>query len=140
MNSDFSKLDTFKLDSILKNGSKLLSSDTHKYEIKESDLSNSSLTSNFPNNPNHSSVTSPNVNMKEKIKQQRQLLVSKLGIDVGGAANLDTTHLFTDEDLLMSTAANNSSPQAKSNSLAKRKLNDSLAEIKEEVRCSLFGM
>jgi len=77
--------------------------------------------------------------MKEKIKQQRQLLVSKLGIDVGGAANLDTTHLFTDEDLLMSTAANNSSPQAKSNPLAKRKLNDSLAEIKEEVCVFVVG-
>ncbi len=76
-------------------------------------------------------MTSPNVNIKEKIKQQRQLLVSKLGIDVGGAANLDTTHLFTDEDLLMS--ASNSSPQTKNNPLAKRKLEESLVEPNEEV-------
>ncbi len=36
---------------------------------------------------------------------------SKLGIDVGGAANLDTTHLFSDEDLLMESYSDNNNQQ-----------------------------
>lgn len=124
INSDHSKLQNFRLELILKNGSKLLSSDTHKYEIKESDLNNQSY------NNNQKVSSSPNPDLKEKIKQQRKLLVSKLGIDVGGAANLDTTHLFTDEDLIMS---NSGSPQAKvSNPLYKRKLDNSMVDIKDE--------
>jgi hypothetical protein len=123
MNSNSSRLEIFKLDFVLKNGAKLLSSDTHKYEIKESDLANPTK---IPD--------SPNTDLKENIKKQRQLLVSKLGIDVGGAANLDTTHLFTDEDLLMSnTHTSNSSPQSKASPVTKRKLDSSFGDFKEEV-------
>lgn len=106
----------------MKNGAKLLSSDSHKYEIKDSDLANPTKIQN-----------SPNTDLKENIKKQRQLLVSKLGIDVGGAANLDTTHLFTDEDLLMSnTNAANGSPQSMASAVIKRKLDNSITEFKEE--------
>ena len=63
--------------------------------------------------------------LSETIKQQRKLLVSKLGIDVGGAANLDTTHLFTDEDLLMSANVAIDTPINHHSTLVKRKLSSS---------------
>lgn len=119
INLDNARLDHFKLEQTLKNGSKLLSSDTHKYEIKESDLADSS---------DYTKANQNNVK-SENIKQQRQLLVSKLGIDVGGAANLDTTHLFTDEDLIMSVNTPNGNNNNNSVHM-KRKLT---SEIKEEV-------
>ena len=95
------KLDTFRLDLVLLKGPKLLSSDTQKYEVKEHDTNN----------------------LSEKIKIQRKLLNSKLGIDIEGAANLDTTHLFTDEDILM--AAKNELLEAPKPSLPKRKVSNS---------------
>lgn len=128
ISSEHSKLHNFRLDVVLRNGAKLLSSDTHKYEIKESDLANVSDVKRGTELPGC-------IDMKEKVRQQRQLLVSKLGIDVGGAANLDTQHLFTDEDLLMSNNNVGGSPvQAnKPNLMQKRKLDVSSTEVKEEV-------
>jgi TATA-binding protein-associated factor len=70
-----------------------LSADTQKYEIKDS-----SITSTVS-----ASAAALSKDIHETIRQQRKLLNSRLGIDVGGAANLDTTSIFSDEDLLASS-------------------------------------
>jgi antitoxin component of RelBE/YafQ-DinJ toxin-antitoxin module len=79
-------LENFDLNELLANKCRLLSSHTQKYDYnnknKESSLKNEQQTSN-----------------NDQVKEQRKLLYSKLGIDVSGAINLDTTHIFTDEDL-----------------------------------------
>ena len=52
--------------------------------------------------------------LTEKIHQQRKLLNLKLGIDVGGAAKLDTTHIFSDYDLIVSNTAEINAPKISS--------------------------
>lgn len=79
-------LDNFNLIHILKTNGMLLSSDTQKYDAKDAE---------------HVSQQQSAV-LNEKIKQQRNLLNLKLGIDVGGAAKLDTSHIFTDYDIMSS--------------------------------------
>jgi TATA-binding protein-associated factor len=122
-------MENFNLDFILKSGLKLLSSDTQKYEIKDSDL-NLSSSSSLPVASNGSKASNNLVGKKnstdptESIREQRKLLNSKLGIDVGGAANLDTRDIFTDEDLLMasSTTTTTLSTDIQTKMLIKRKL------------------
>ena len=97
-------LENFNLDYILKSGLKLLSSDTQKYEIKDGDL-NSLANGNGSRQLSGKKSANSTAEPSQSIREQRKLLNSKLGIDVGGAANLDTTHLFSDEDLLMPTAS-----------------------------------
>ena len=117
-------LENFNLDYILKSGLKLLSSDTQKYEIKDSELNS------LNNNGNKQHVISgnekKNTNSNEatqSIKEQRKLLNSKLDIDLGGAANLDTTHFFSDEDLLA-----NNHQQHDTNNIVILKLKRKLSE------------
>ena len=92
---DHSKLDQFNLNELLISGSKLLSSNTQKYDLKDNESGFSMLSGNKPGNLNDI--------LTEKIHQQRKLLNQRLGIDVGGAAKLDTTHIFSDYDLLVSS-------------------------------------
>ena len=122
-------MENFNLDFILKSGLKLLSSDTQKYEIKDSDL-NLSSSSSLPVASNGSKASNNLVGKKnstdptESIREQRKLLNSKLGIDVGGAANLDTRDIFTDEDLLMASSSTTTtlSTDIQTKMLIKRKL------------------
>ena len=118
-------MENFNLDFILKSGLKLLSSDTQKYEIKDNDLNSNKTASNKKSSNQHDSI--------DIIKEQRKLLNSKLGIDVGGAANLDTTHLFSDEDLLMASTSN-STLDLKIQ--IKRKLSDDF-DLKADVKQSV---
>lgn len=82
-------LENFDLNNLLASGATLLSSDTQKYDIKNSDTNQSQTLNN---------------QLSEKLKQQRNLLNLKLGIDVAGAAKLDTTHIFSDYDIIASQA------------------------------------
>lgn len=88
------RLDDFNLTELLRKSQILLSSDTQKYDSKDADTSSSS-------------TSSPGANMSgqmsDKLRQQRHLLNLKLGIDVGGAAKLDTTHIFSDYDIISSS-------------------------------------
>jgi TATA-binding protein-associated factor len=88
-----------------------LSSDTQKYDIKEAEPVIQGKSDNL------------NDILSEKIKQQRKLLNSKLGIDVGGAAKLDTTHIFSDYDLIASTTAETISNQSSIPTIAESSLN-----------------
>ncbi|CAF0748348.1 unnamed protein product [Brachionus calyciflorus] len=91
------KLENFNLTSLLASGASLLSSDTQKYDLK---TENNHLTH------------SEKIQMNEKIKQQRNLLNLKLGIDVAGAAKLDTSHIFSDYDILASETEINQTTEA----------------------------
>jgi TATA-binding protein-associated factor len=91
----YSSLENFNLNNLLITGSKLLSSNTQKYDVKDND----DITSILTNNSN----AKANELLNEKIRQQRRLLNLKLGIDVGEAAKLDTSHIFSDYDLIAST-------------------------------------
>jgi len=81
----------------LKSGAKLLSSDTQKYDVKDNECGFTAPGANKSGNLNDI--------LTEKIHQQRKILNKKLGIDVGDAAKLDTTHIFSDYDLIVSSTA-----------------------------------
>jgi TATA-binding protein-associated factor len=74
-----------------------LSSDTQKYDVKDNECGFTAPGGNKSGNLNDI--------LTEKIHQQRKILNQKLGIDVGGAAKLDTTHIFSDYDLIVSSTA-----------------------------------
>lgn len=96
-------LDYFNLADLLRKNPILLSSDTQKYDLKDQD--NSSSCSSTSSSGIGGSVGSGQINsqiMSEKVRQQRHLLNLKLGIDVGGAAKLDTTEIFSDYDIISS--------------------------------------
>lgn len=122
------KLSCFNLDELLRTSSELLSSDKQKYEYLKQETSSiwnqgggggqgiavsSSSSSKMaatsvPTSPTSSSSKSSVVpphqqELLEQIKLQRKLVNQKLGIDVSGAANLDTKHIFSDDDLLISS-------------------------------------
>lgn len=84
------KLEKFNLSDLLASGASLLSSDTQKYDLKSAETVQVQV--------------QETVQITEKIRQQRNLLNMKLGIDVAGAAKLDTSHIFSDYDLLASEA------------------------------------
>ena len=85
------KLENFNLANLLASGATLLSSDTQKYDLK-------SVAETVQVQVHE------NVQISEKIRQQRNLLNMKLGIDMAGAAKLDTSHIFSDYDILASEA------------------------------------
>lgn len=96
-------LDYFNLADLLRKNPILLSSDTQKYDLKDQDTSSSC--SSTSSSGMGGSVASGQINsqiMSEKVRQQRHLLNLKLGIDVGGAAKLDTTEIFSDYDIISS--------------------------------------
>ncbi|RNA12097.1 TATA-binding -associated factor 172-like protein [Brachionus plicatilis] len=84
------KLEKFNLNILLESGASLLSSDTQKYDLKSVESVQVQV--------------QEKVQITEKIRQQRNLLNMKLGIDVAGAAKLDTSHIFSDYDILASEA------------------------------------
>jgi hypothetical protein len=102
-------LENFNLADLLRSNAMLLSSDTQKYDLKDHQDSNSS-TASSTNSSNVVAASTTNSNsssgiqMSEKLRQQRNLLNLKLGIDVGGAAKLDTSHIFSDYDIISSAA------------------------------------
>lgn len=102
-------LENFNLADLLRSNAMLLSSDTQKYDLKDHQDSNSS-TASSTNSSNvvaastTNSNSSSSIQMSEKLRQQRNLLNLKLGIDVGGAARLDTSHIFSDYDIISSAA------------------------------------
>ena len=102
--SDGASLDGFNLAELLRKNPILLSSDTQKYDAKDQDT-NSSCSSTTSTSAAAATASSQQIN--EKLKQQRHLLNLKLGIDVGGAAKLDTTHIFSDYDIISSADPDN---------------------------------
>lgn len=100
-------LDHFNLLEMLRKNPILLSSDTQKYDLKDQDTSSScSSTSSSVGGGGGGGGSAANLSnsqMSEKLKQQRHLLNLKLGIDVGGAAKLDTTEIFSDYDIISSS-------------------------------------
>jgi hypothetical protein len=101
--SDGASLDGFNLAELLRKNPILLSSDTQKYDAKDQDTNSSC--SSTTSTPAAAAASSQQIN--EKLKQQRHLLNLKLGIDVGGAAKLDTTHIFSDYDIISSADPDN---------------------------------
>jgi hypothetical protein len=94
---DSLSLADFNLLEILRTNSMLLSSDTQKYDgLKEIVDASVTIATNASCTPNQTQLN-------EKIKQQRNILNLKLGIDVAGAAKLDTSHIFSDYDIISST-------------------------------------
>ena len=91
-------MDHFNLNELLISGAKLLSSDTQKYDVKDFEFSMPSSSGGINKSNNVNEI------LTEKIHQQRKILNQKLGIDVGGAAKLDTSHIFSDYDLIVSSA------------------------------------
>lgn len=125
----YSSLDNFNLNNLLITGSKLLSSNTQKYDVKDND----DITAILTNNSN----AKANELLNEKIRQQRRLLNLKLGIDVGEAAKLDTSHIFSDYDLIASTETSVTTLVTEKNETTeslgvKRKASVGSAEIKQE--------
>lgn len=119
-------LDSFSLAELLQKNIILLGSDTQKYDSKDQDT-NSSCSSTSSGSAN------PTGQMNEKLKQQRHLLNLKLGIDVGGAAKLDTSHIFSDYDIISSAtqdaeAANEPADMNR----AKRRIQEAPGEVKSE--------
>jgi hypothetical protein len=96
---DYAQIFELDLDGILASGAKLLSADTEKYEIKEEPTG--SLSWLFNKRICYLPFTFTFLQASENLNSQRKLLNQKLGIDVGGAADLDTRHLFSDEDLIL---------------------------------------
>ncbi len=113
-------MDNFNLKELLVSGAKLLSSDTQKYDVKDNDFSMPSSSSSGINKSN-----SINDILTEKIHQQRKILNQKLGIDVGGAAKLDTTHIFSDYDLIVSSTIETSQLDKDEHDMASVSNNDS---------------
>lgn len=114
-------MDNFNLKELLISGAKLLSSDTQKYDVKDNDFS-------MPSSSSSSGINkSNNINdiLTEKIHQQRKILNQKLGIDVGGAAKLDTTHIFSDYDLIVSSTIETSQLNKDEHDMATVSNNDS---------------
>jgi hypothetical protein len=96
------QLDQFNLNQLLASGQRLLGTSLNKYEPKDKDL-----TSNQPD--------------RELVRQQRNTLYMKLGIDVDGAAKLDTRHLFSDEDLLGSVAQPDETSSSSTSSVSSKR-------------------
>jgi hypothetical protein len=96
-------LDDFNLNELLASGQRLLGTSTQKYEPKD--------------------AVDAHAKTEEMIKQQRSTLYMKLGIDVAGAAKLDTRHIFSDEDLIAANVNDDSSNASSSagSSSSKRK-------------------
>lgn len=102
-------LENFNLTELLRKHPILVSSDTQKYDSKDQDTNSScSSTSSGGGGGGGGNSMAMSGQMSEKLKQQRHLLNLKLGIDVGGAAKLDTTEIFTDYDIMSSTVYNDS--------------------------------
>ncbi len=97
----------FNLDKFIKSSFRLLGTNSQKYESKDTLLMN-----------NQQEIK------QELLKQQRTSLYMKLGIDVGGAAKLDTSHIFSDYDLISAAQNNELVPESAegiSSSSSKRK-------------------
>lgn len=103
--SDGASLDGFNLAELLRKNPILLSSDTQKYDAKDQDTNSSCSSTTSTSAAAAGAASSQQIN--EKLKQQRHLLNLKLGIDVGGAAKLDTTHIFSDYDIISSADPDN---------------------------------
>ena len=58
-------------------------------------------------------------------------MYQKLGIDVGSAASIDTTHLFTDEDLINSTATSNGSRSSSNSATSLAASSSALPQVNE---------
>ena len=81
------KLEDFDLGSIRASSYRLLGTSTQKYDSRDLD------------------AQQKNARREELLRQQRDSLYAKLGIDVGGAAKLDTQHIFSDYDLIDAAVA-----------------------------------
>ena len=109
-NNNNETLDGLNLTELLRKNPILLSSDTQKYDAKDQDTNSScSSTTSSSVAAAAAAAASGQQQISEKLKQQRHLLNLKLGIDVGGAAKLDTTHIFSDYDII-SSAEQDSEP------------------------------
>ena len=99
----------FDLSSLIANGPRLLSSTTSKYDLKGGGgvsleaAAAAAAAEAASLQQQQQQLTQKQ--LEEKIRQQRRLLNSKLGIDVGDAAKLDTSHIFSDYDLIVSSGS-----------------------------------
>jgi hypothetical protein len=118
------KLDQFNLAELLSSGQRLLGTSTQKYEHKHAE-----------------EEQQQSAKQEEMIRQQRNTLYMKLGIDVAGAAKLDTRHIFSDEDLIAASAAdhtaaddnNSNASSAASSATSKRKESESYCRSQVDV-------
>ncbi|CAG9763742.1 unnamed protein product [Ceutorhynchus assimilis] len=83
------RFDQFDMAKVLANSSHLMASEGKEFDNEEDAVSN--------------------LDAKERMAKQRQLLNSKLGLDVAIKIGLDTSALFSNEDLLISTNKTESS-------------------------------
>lgn len=95
-------LENFNLTELLRKHPILVSSDTQKYDSKDQDTNSSCSSTSSGGGGGGGNSMAISGQMSEKLKQQRHLLNLKLGIDVGGAAKLDTTEIFSDYDIMSS--------------------------------------
>ena len=119
------KLSCFNLEELLRTSSELLSSDKQKYEYLKQETSSiwnqggvvasskmaamaTTTATAVPTSPSSSKTVHHQQELLEQIKLQRKLVNQKLGIDVSGAANLDTKHIFSDDDLLITSTSTTS--------------------------------
>ncbi|KAG1688012.1 TATA-binding protein-associated factor 172 [Nymphon striatum] len=85
------KFSLFDMDKVLNSGTFLLGSEGKEYEQEEE---------------NSESTSSGGMDAKEKLACQRQLLNKKLGLDVAEKMGIDTSDIFTNEDLVIYSPTN----------------------------------
>lgn len=78
----------FDIDKVLKSGTFLLGSEGKEYEHEDEAAVAASVSG---------------LDAKEKLASQRQLLNKKLGLDVAQKMGIDTSDIFTNDDLVMHT-------------------------------------
>ncbi|EFA08205.1 TATA-binding protein-associated factor 172-like Protein [Tribolium castaneum] len=95
----------FDMDKVLKNSTHLMAS-----EGKEFDLEEDSST-----------------DIREKMAKQRQILNARLGLEVAGRFGIDTSNLFSNEDLIVSMPDN----CEKNNEISRKPLRDLISSVSE---------
>lgn len=78
----------FDMDKVLANSTHLMASEGKEFDIEED--------------------TSSNCDIKEKMARQRQILNARLGLDVAAQFGVDTSNLFSNEDLVIGSPSTES--------------------------------